>query len=268
MHRYSLLLGVALTAVAGTGYAQSGRSREDLLDELTRHIQICSEITDGQQRLACYDKVQTHVGDIPASAPTAQPTPLASSRPAMTTPAPQPLTPPPVASMPAPTTGGSSISGTPLQPPPLTVPGGGVATLGGQQAQPTPTAPDPDRAFDPSTASSAPGVMMPRPQPTVRRTGPRPVPSSSQGMPLVTLTASNLTYGPSRYWQVSISITSNTTKTVDAQIQCTFRNAGNSVGEGYFGPAPLAPGEQISTEVIGPPTTAYVDSVNCRALSP
>jgi len=30
----------------------------------------------------------------------------------------------------------------------------------------------------------------------------------------------------------------------------------------------LAPGEQISTELIGPPTTAYVDSTNCKVLSP
>ncbi len=87
-------------------------------------------------------------------------------------------------------------------------------------------------------------------------------------MPLVTLTASNLTYGDSRYWQVSISVTSNTPNTIDTQIQCTFRNAGRSVGEGYFGPAALAPGEQLSTEVIGPPTTTYVDSVNCRVVSP
>ena len=31
---------------------------------------------------------------------------------------------------------------------------------------------------------------------------------------------------------------------------------------------PIQPGEQISTELIGPPTTAYVDSTNCRVLSP
>lgn len=281
MHRHSLLLGVALVAVAGTGHAQSGRSREDLLDELTRHIQICSEITDTQQRLACYDKVQTRVGDIPTpSAPAAappqalgsqpvplapQPTPLATSRPSAG--APQPLMPSSPSALP-PTTGGSQITGAPLSPPPLAVPGGGVATLGGSPASPNPTAPDPDRAFDPSTASGAAAAPMPRPQPSVRRTGPRPVPSSSQSMPLVTLAASNLTYSPSRYWQVTISITSNTTRTVDAQVQCTFRNGGSSVGEAYFGPTPLAPGEQISTELIGPPTTAYVDTVNCRALSP
>ncbi|SJZ43675.1 hypothetical protein SAMN02745126_01053 [Enhydrobacter aerosaccus] len=265
MHRHSLLLGGALLAVASTGHAQSGRSREDLLDELTRHIQICSEIGDSQQRLACYDKVQTQVGDVSTPAPSApQPTPLATSRP----PAPQPLAPPPAPSTPEPTTGGSGISGTPLSPPPLTVPGGGVATLGGSQMQPAPTSPDPDRAFDPTASAGSGGPIGPPPQPTIRRTGPRPIPYSSQQMPLITLSASNLTYGNSRHWQVSISITSNTPKTVDTQIQCTFRNAGRSVGEAYFGPTPLAPGEQISTELYGPPTTAYVDSVNCRALSP
>jgi hypothetical protein len=152
-------------------------------------------------------------------------------------------------------------------------PGGSEATLGGPQGQPNTLAPpgsDPDAAYDPSrSAASYPsGATMPKPQPPIRRTGPRPIPYSPQPMPIVTLTANNLTYGPSRYWQVSVSVTSNTPNTIDTQIQCTFRNAGRSVGEAYLGPVGLAPGEQISTELIGPPTTTYVDSTNCRVVSP
>jgi hypothetical protein len=30
----------------------------------------------------------------------------------------------------------------------------------------------------------------------------------------------------------------------------------------------MAAGEQITTELIGPPTTAFVDSTNCRVVSP
>jgi len=151
------------------------------------------------------------------------------------------------------------------------VPGGGVATLGppGQPNTLAPPEQDPDRAFNPSAGSyRPPETIGAKPQPPVRRTGPRPLPNFSQPMPLVTLTASNLTYGEARYWQVTISVTSNTANTVDTQIQCTFRNAGRSVGEAYFGPVSLASGEQITTDLIGPPTTAYVDSTNCRVLSP
>ena len=64
-------------ALAGAGHAQTrGQSRDDLLDALTRHIQICGEITETQQRLSCYDRLQTQVGGVtaPTSAPT--PTPL------------------------------------------------------------------------------------------------------------------------------------------------------------------------------------------------
>ena len=45
-------------------------------------------------------------------------------------------------------------------------------------------------------------------------------------------------------------------------------NAGRPVEDAYFGPVTIQPGEQISTELIGPPTTAYIDSTNCRVVSP
>lgn len=273
MLKKSFLLGAALLVFSAAADAQPRRtpSREDLLDALTRHIQICAEISDAQARLSCYDKLQTQVGDVQPTEP--QPTPLGANPP----PSSFGSNPPP----PGPPTGASSGlagSGTPLAPPPLTTPGGGVATLGGPQGRqgtfggnppPPSAAVDPDAAFDPRTASAGrPGDSGPRPQPPVRRTGPRPLPNFSRPMPLVTLTASNLTYGESRYWQVSIAVTSNTGNTVDTQIQCSFLNAGRSVGEAYFGPVSLAPGEQISTDLVGPPTTAYVDSTNCRVLSP
>src|SRR5690349_20168874 len=92
MLRQSLLLGVAVTALAGTAAAQqrSGQSREDLLDALTRHIQICGEMADTQARLSCYDRLQTQVGGVtPQSAPT--PTPLQAAPPPTIT-APPPTT--------------------------------------------------------------------------------------------------------------------------------------------------------------------------------
>ncbi|MBS0550043.1 MAG: hypothetical protein JSR24_19995 [Proteobacteria bacterium] len=255
MLRYSLLLGAGLAAVATAAVAQPRKqTREDLLDALTTHIQICAEINDQQARLACYDKLQTKVGDVQAPAPS--PTPLRPASP----------TPPPASS-------GGSMQATPLTPPPMTVPGGGVAALGGQ-GQPGTLAPppgNPDAAFDTRDATSSyrpPEGAMPKPQPPVRRTGPRPVPNFSTPVSLVTLTATNLTYGEARYWQVSISITSNTPRTLTTQIQCTFLNAGRPVGDAYFGPTDIAAGEQISTELIGPPTTVFVDSTSCRVLSP
>ena len=57
MSRYLLVLPLAAAALAGTAEAQQ-RKREDLLDALTRHIQICAEINDSQSRLSCYDKLQ------------------------------------------------------------------------------------------------------------------------------------------------------------------------------------------------------------------
>ncbi len=260
MLRHSLLLGAGLAVVATAGHAQT-RKREDLLDALTTHIQICAEIGDPQARLGCYDKMQTKIGDVQAPPPTA--TPL---RPGAPPPPPQQYG----------SAGGGSMQGTQLTPPPLMVPGGGNATLGGgsggiQGGTLGPPNSDPDAAYDPRSATSGyrpPEGAMPKPQPPVRRTGPRPIPNFNTPQPLVTLAANNLTYGEARYWQVSVIITSNTPRTLTTQIQCTFLNAGRPVGDAYYGPTDIAAGEQISTDLVGPSTTVYVDSTNCRVLSP
>src|SRR5262249_35252675 len=158
--------------------------------------------TDTQSRLSCYDRLQTQVGGV---APQAQPTPTPLQ--ANSAPTPTPLAPPPTTNI---GSGGSSVSSAPLTPQPLGVPGGGVAALGaGARGRPPPaTGRDPDAAFDPRTAGYRPPENMgARPQPQVRRTGPRPVPNYSTPQPLVTLGAANLTYGESRYWQVSVTLT-------------------------------------------------------------
>ena len=258
MLRQSLTLGVAAVALAGAAQAQQrGQSREDLLDALTRHIQICAEITETQARLSCYDRLQTQVGGVqaPAPSPAPQPTPLQAGSAPPQAPA-----------------AGSSINAAPLAPQPLGVPGGGVATLGSGPPAPAaaPAAPyDPNAAFDPRTSTyRPPEAMEPKPRPQVRRTGPRPIPPSSTPQPLVSLGANNLTYGSSRYWQVTVTLQSNTPRPLETQAVCTFMNGSRSVEDVYFGPIQIQPGEQITTELIGPPTTTYIDSTNCRLLSP
>jgi hypothetical protein len=261
MLRQSLLIGVAGLAFAGASEAQQRPSRDDLLDALTRHIQICGEMTDTQSRLSCYDRLQTQVGGVSAPAqPTPTPLQAAPAAPA----APATLTPPPA------TMGGSTINAAPLTPQPLGVPGGGVATLGGGGiAAAPPSSQDPDAAFDPRSSTYRPAATLgPKPQPQMRRTGPRPVPNFSTPQPLVTLGAANLTYGDSRYWQVTVTLTSNTTRGINTQAECTFMNAGRPVSTDYLGPIFIQPGEQITTELIGPTTTTYVDSTNCKLISP
>jgi hypothetical protein len=166
---------------------------------------------------------------------------------------------------------GSSISAAPLTPQPLGVPGGGTATLGSPQplGTPAPAPYDPNAAFDPTRSTyRPPEAMGPKPQPQARRSGPRPVPTFATPQPLVTIGANNLTYGPSRYWQVTIVLKSNIQRPIDTQAVCTFMNGSSALEDAYYGPVTIQPGEQITTELIGPPTTAYVDSTNCRLLSP
>ena len=270
MLKTSLLLVAATAAAAGASHAQQrGQSRDDLLDALTRHIQICAEITETQQRLSCYDRLQTQVGGV-SPQPAVTPTPLKAQPQMPPQPQPQPttgtsissapLTPQPLSPQP--------LTPTPLvpQPQPLGIPGGGTATL---PQSPDGGTRDPDAAFDPRTAMAPqPGQAGPRPQTSMRRTGPRAIPNASSPQPLVTLGAANLTYGPTRYWQVTVTLTSTTPRAVNAQAECTFMNAGRPVGTDYLGPVMIQPGEQITAELIGPPTTTYVDSSNCKLLSP
>jgi hypothetical protein len=86
----------------------------------------------------------------------------------------------------------------------------------------------------------------------LRRTGQRPVPNFATPQPLVTLGAANLTYGDSRYWQVTVTLTSNTSRAVNTQAECTFMNGGRAISTDYLGPVFIQPGEQITTELIGP----------------
>jgi len=107
---------------------------------------------------------------------------------------------------------------------------------------------------------------MTKPQAAVRRTGPKPLPEVTQPMPRLSLQASDLTYNPAGYWQVTATLNSNTSRPLDARIQCSFVSAGRQVGNAEFGPTSVAPGEQISADLIGPPTTAHVDSTTCHLL--
>jgi len=256
MKRHALLLGLAFASLDGVALAQSRPSRDDLLDSLTRHIQICAELTGNQDRLACFDRLQTQVGN--AQPPAAQPTPLQrdfqAAQPSTVTPL-QPLEPP--------------LTPQPLTPQPLGLPGGGVATLGGPAPLQPPAASSPDAAYNPNQgAYQPPATQMPKPMPPVRRTGPRPVPMYSTPQPLVSLSAQNLTFNPAGYWQVTIVVTSNTPRTLDLQVQCNFTNGGRFIGDAFFGPIPIQAGEQLTTELIGPPTSAYVDSTTCRVVTP
>jgi hypothetical protein len=65
-----------------------------------------------------------------------------------------------------------------------------------------------------------------------------------------------------------VTLTSNTRNPVNTQAECTFMNAGRPVSTDYLGPLMIQPGEQITTELIGPPTTSYIDSTNCKVVSP
>lgn len=235
----TILAGATALGLAATATAQpvsSPGSREDTLDSLVRRLQICGETQEATRRLDCYDAVARTLGTRPVGS-------LGSTAPAPSGPA---VMPPPAAAAPAPS-------------------GGYVGNV---------TAPDdPDRAFNPNDPNDQRGHVAadpypPPPQPQPRRTGPGPLPADYQRMPIVTLNTSQFGYNEQRYWQVTVDVANNIPQLIDTEVGCTFTNAGRPVKETRFTATAVQPGEHVMTEVIGPPTTTYVDGVTCHVINP
>ena len=88
----------------------------------------------------------------------------------------------------------------------------------------------------------------------------------TESAPRLNLQASDLTYNPAGYWQVTATLVSNTSRVLSARVQCSFVSAGRPVGDAEFGPTSVAPGEQIGADLIGPPATMHVDSTTCHLV--
>jgi hypothetical protein len=247
-----LSVGVAIAAASSVSAQPRSGSREDVLDNMVRRMQMCGETGEANRRLQCYDEISRSLGSNP---------PVGGSRDTVTN---NPADIPPGPG------GGPPSYVTPSYPGPNAPPGPNAALA------PPPfrdEVPDRDRAFnprDPSDQRGGTGVdpYPPPPPPQVRRTGPGPLPAGFARLPIVTLETSQFGYNEQRYWQVSIDIANNVARRIDAEVQCTFTNAGRPVRDGYFTITNVQPGEHVTTEVLGPPTTTFVDGVTCQVVNP
>jgi len=237
----TLVASVAMTASLAVAQPRPN-SRESVLDDLVRRLQICGETPDATRRLQCYDQIGRSMGNNPPpGTPNAGPRADAPNL---------PNNPP--------------LIGAPPGVQPGTGPGSGDGSF-----NPTPYA---DRAYNPNDPNDQRGAgadpYPPPQQPQVRRTGPQPLSARPGVLPVVGLTTSQFGYNDQRYWQITIDVVNNIGRLIDSEIQCTFTNAGRPAKESYFVATAVQPGEHVTTEVLGPPTTTYVDGVTCRVLSP
>jgi len=232
----AILAGLLCCGLAGIAQAQPARnpnSRESVLDNLVRRMEICGETTDANKRLDCYDAIAGSLGT--------------GSR-------------------------GGAARGNPSPPAavaPASPPAAASGTYDGNATPPN----DPDRAFNPRDPNDQRGMVAadpypPPPPPQVRRTGPGPLPAGYQQMPIVNLQTSQFGYNDQRYWQVTVDVANNIPQLIDSEVQCTFTNGGRTVKDAYFTATAIQPGEHVMSEVLGPPTTTFVDGVTCRVLSP
>jgi hypothetical protein len=272
---------LAVLCLAGVASAQqrSPDRSSELLDALARRLKICSEVTDNGQRLACYDRIDSDVGNTTTAAPPppAPPPPVAAPR--AVTPPPgagpvtsQPLPPPPGAAQPG--------DARPLAPPPPTFrdPVTGRVYDPSNVGQPAdkPVPPE-DRAFDPraqgrGTIGAPPGSGPVAPryiEATTRVIGSVPrVSGPGSNVPLVALEIPSLRIGPEGRWLLTMNLANNSGQPFDASVACSFRNGDRPVDEVVVSLRGVRGGDKVTTDVIGPPNQVYVDNAPCTVRSP
>lgn len=252
----SLLLASCLAAAPALAQRSSDA---DLLDLLTRRMKICAEQTETSARLSCYDRVESNL-----SAPAGAPAPQVLAPPAtMTPPGTQPLAPP---TQPG---GGQQVFRDPVT--------GRVydpATVGKDDGKPVPAE---DRAFDPraqgrSVIGPAPGVYSGAPRsdtPVTRVIGSVPrVSGPGSNVPIVTLELPSLRVVPGGRWQLTMNLANNGQRAIEALIGCTFNNGDRRVDEVNVSLRNVGPGDKVTAEIAGPPSSIFVDNAPCAVIAP
>ena len=124
-----------------------------------------------------------------------------------------------------------------------------------------------DRAFDPSAQQVA-MQHMGDVTPTLRRIGKTSpvsaVPGSST--PVVLLEAPTLQAMPGGNWQLTLMLSNNTNRPIDARLLCTFRNGSRAVADVNVLMRDVGAGDQVGADVSGPPVTIFVDSAACNVV--
>lgn len=157
----------------------------------------------------------------------------------------------------APAGPGPQIGVAPIAPP-LQTPGGGSATL--------PAPRDVDRAFDPAAQRPPAGGVTGGGVRDERRRPGTPVGVNSR-TPVVSIEVGQIRDFDFR-WEMPVSATNNSQRTIDIEIACTFSNGSAPIAEVPFRPARVGPGETVSAQVVGPPTTTFLDRALCRVIGP
>jgi hypothetical protein len=123
-----------------------------------------------------------------------------------------------------------------------------------------------DRAFDPKAqVAAAPAVVVQRP--AANLLGIVPI-TAGPSVPIVTLDSPSLQAIPGDRWVAPIYVTNNSGGETNAQVGCTFTNAGRSVQETRVIVPTAGPGQRLGMPVYGPRTEIFVDRVLCRVLTP
>jgi hypothetical protein len=123
-----------------------------------------------------------------------------------------------------------------------------------------------DRAFDPNAQiATATGVVVQRPTANLLATVPI---TAGPNVPIVTLESPSLQAIPADRWVAPIYVTNNSGAEANAQIGCTFTNAGRNVQETRVIVPTAGPGQRLGMAVYGPRTEIFVDRVLCRVLTP
>jgi hypothetical protein len=142
-----------------------------------------------------------------------------------------------------------------------------VLGAGGMAAAQAPVAPR-DRAFDP-TAQQVPVEHLGQVQPPLNRVGTVPITAGPRSTaPLITIEVSNLAPVPGDRWQLTLMLSNNSPRPLDAQVMCTFRNGERVAADVSVLMRGVGPGDKVSATVAGPRVTTFVDNTPCLVQPP
>jgi hypothetical protein len=126
-----------------------------------------------------------------------------------------------------------------------------------------------DRAFDPGAQQMA-MQHIGDVSPPLRRIGKTSPISAVPGAPapVVTLEPPTLRAIPGGAWQLTLNLSNNSARPIDARLACTFRNGARPVADVNVLMREVGAGDQVGADVAGPPVTTFVDSASCNILAP
>ncbi len=92
--------------------------------------------------------------------------------------------------------------------------------------------------------------------------------TAGPSVPIAIIDNATLSVIPAQRWQVTLTLDNNSAGVISPVIDCTFLNGGNPVQNARASLPPVSGGQRVGLVIYGPPSNLFVDSSQCRLVTP